>query len=59
MSALSPHNRTKIDTKNKILYLAESYSKILNGVAPGNALDILKQELELSIIDNLKNINKG
>ena len=59
MSALSPHNRTKIDTKNKILYLAESYSKILNGVTPGNGLDILKQELELySIDDNLKDINK-
>ena len=60
MSALSPHNRTKIDTKKKILYLAESYSKILNGVTPGNGLDILKQELEIySIYYNLKDMNKG
>ena len=60
MSALSPYNRTKVDTNNKILYLATSYSKILDGVAPGNGLDTLKQELELySIDDNLNDINKA
>ena len=39
--------------------MAASYSKILNGVAPRNGLDIRKQELELYLIDdNLKDINK-
>ena len=59
MSAFSPYNRTRADTPKKILYLATSYSKILNTIAPGNGLDTLKQEVELyTIDDNLKEINQ-
>ena len=60
MNSLSPHNRTKVDTPKKIMYLATSYSKIVDVIAPGDGLDQLKREVELyNMDDNIKEINKN
>ena len=60
MNSLSPHNRTKVDTPKKIMYLATSYSKIVDVIGPGDGLDQLKREVELyNMDDNIKEINKN
>ena len=58
MAAFSPDRRTKECTRKQILYLARSYSKIVNGISP-TGFDQLKQEVELyQLDDNIEDINK-
>ena len=58
MAAFSPDRRTKECSRKQILYLARSYSKIVNGISP-TGFDQLKQEVELyQLDDNIENINK-
>ena len=55
MASLSPQSRTKANTPDQIMNLAHSFSKIVDGIAPGNDMDTLKNEVDLyNIDDNIK-----
>ena len=59
MAALSPERRNKEDTPKNIMHLAHSFSKIVDGIAPGYGFDLLNQELEFyQVDDNVGVINK-
>ena len=47
MSSFSPANRTKADTAGEIMFMATRFSKILDNIRPGDALDKLKNEVQI------------
>ena len=47
MAAFSPHNRKNEDTVDQILFLAGSFSKILQNIRPVDGYDTLRKELHM------------
>ena len=60
LNAFSPFKRTHRETKERILYLANSYPKIITGIAPVNGFDLLRNELDIYTTDDiLKELDKS
>ena len=51
MEAFSPHNRKNESTVDQILYLAGSFSKILQNIRPHDGYDTLTKEIQMYQVD--------
>ena len=51
MAAFSPHNRKHEDTVDQVLYLAGSFSKIVQNIRPLDGYDTLRKELHMYQVD--------
>ena len=52
IEALGPGNRTKAETPDRIMYLANSFSKVINNIEPGDGMDKVKEEVETYQLDD-------